>query len=246
MNKIEKLVNLFNYYKTQGATSESLNKTADKIQKINIKAYSRGTSFVNRRNIVSEFEIQKWDRLKCYVKPSKQIKLFDSAFGSGRDLIIAKDEGYDVYGCELSNYLYNDFLKQSLFDKRNLIKSDLRFISFGDETFDIVRHNASFLHMPIIGEGYTAHLCLQESYRILKPEGILYICTKEGTGFVAIDTQDGLGVRSFQLYNEQTLGDLLKECGFVAIEFNHYIRQRNRKNILWIEVYAKKIKNKKS
>ncbi len=242
-NELGKLVKQFNWDKLNGASSEYLNKLAEQIQKCNMSSYDIQTPFVARRNKITDFELKKWERLSEYVKPNKKIKLFDSAFGSGRDLLIAKELGYDVYGCELSNFLYTNFLAEIKFDSAKIVQSDIRCIPFLDNSFDVIRHNASFLHMPLIDLGYTVHKCLEESFRLLKENGCLYIYTKEGRGFTVIDTLDGLGERSFQLYDEKILDRLLNDCGFTVKQFNHYDRERNGKHILWIEAFAYKKTN---
>ena len=237
---LKELVKQFNCLMLNGASSECLDELAEQIQRYNMSAYDIQTPFIARRNRITDFELEKWERISELVPPSKNTKLFEMAFGSGRDLLIAKNLGYDVYGCELSNYLYMNFLAEFKFDSNKIIQSDIRNIPFCDNSFDLIRHNASFLHMPIIGPGYTVHKCLEESYRLLTKNGCLYIFTKEGQGFETIDTLDGLGKRSFQLYTEKTLKELLHDCGFAVTEFNHYNRERNGKRILWIEAFAYK------
>lgn len=237
---IEELVLQFVSARANGADNEKLNSIAEEIQKYNQRSYDEQTSFVLRRFKVSDFEMAKWNRLKAYIAPGKKIKLFDCAFGSGRDLLIAQKLGYDVFGCELSEFLYSDFLAHTKFEKEKLVNTDFRSIPYPDETFDVVRHNASFLHLPVIGKGYTVHQCLEESSRILKKTGYLYVYTKEGTDFVTIDTGEGLGPRSFQLYDERLLTDVLLDCGFVVKCINHYLRERNGTIIKWIEAFAQK------
>lgn len=240
-NELHNLVKQFNIAKTLNYSHKKLNEIAEEIQKNNMFAYGIQTPFVFRRNKITEVELKKWERLQKYIKPEKHIKLFDTAFGSGRDLLLAKKFGYNAYGCELSEFLYTDFLIKSNFESTKVIHADFCNIPFPDKMFDVIRHNASFLHMPLIGPGYTVHKCLDESFRLLKENGYLYIYTKEGTGFVALDTLDGLGLRSFQLYDEETLGSILADCGFTVKCFNHYDHMRNGKHILWIEVFAQKV-----
>ena len=240
VSKIDELVTRFISAKSEGADSEQLNTIAEELQKYNQRSYGEQTSFVLRRLKVSDFEMEKWTRLRSYVAPDKNVKLFDCAFGSGRDLFIAQKLGYDVYGCELSEFLYSDFLACTNFEHAKLVNADFRSLPYPDDTFDVVRHNASFLHMPVIGKGYTVHQCLEESCRILKEGGYLYVYTKEGVGFVTIDTGDGLGSRSFQLYDERLLTEILLDCGFAVKSINHYLRERNGTIIKWIEAFAQK------
>ena len=239
-NEIVELVNEFNLAKNSGKKTSYLNLLADKLQIANLKIYNQKNPFIDRRHRISEFEQTKWIRLRNYTSCNKNIKLFDSAFGSGRDLLIAAEQGYDVYGCELSQYFYNDFMQNTDIDSFKIACSDIRCIPFPTSYFDVIRHNASFLHMPLIDRGYTIHRALEESYRLLKEQGVLYIYTKEGSGFQAIDTDDGLGARSFQLFDENLIVNVLNECGFETLEINHFVRPRNNSVISWIEVFAKK------
>ncbi len=237
---LNELIEEFNVARKEGVESLLLNQLANKIQTYNMESYGANTPFAGRRKQVTDFELDKWKRLEKYIKPNKSIKLFDTAFGSGRDLLIAEQLGYDVFGCELSEYLYKNFLIENEHFSGKLLQCDMREIPFPNESFHIIRHNASFLHMPVIGLGFTAHKCLTESYRLLKDEGLIYLYLKEGHGFTAIDTGDALGYRSFQLYDEDLIIKLLSECGFVVECINHYIRPRNSTKIKWIEVFAKK------
>ena len=235
-----RLVEQFVAAKNHGADPEQLNLLAELIQQCNQRAYLGDTTFVSRRYKVTDSEMGKWKRLSAYVAPSSDTKLFDCAFGSGRDLLVGQQLGYDVYGCELSSDLYADFVASCKFSKDKLFHADFRSIPCPDKTFDVVRHNASFLHLPVICKGYTVHKCLQETCRILKDDGLVYVYTKEGSGFVTIDTGDGLGVRSFQLFDEQLLRQVLYECGFEVLQINHFTRERNGAPIQWIEAFAQK------
>lgn len=239
-SKLARLVDKFNNLKLKGASEHKLNKIATDIERINMKSYQENSPFVERRFRVSDFEIAKWNRLFEYINVNSNVKLFDCAFGSGRDLIIAKQYGFDTYGCELSPYLYNDFILNNDFEHEKLLLCDMRKIDFPSNYFDVVRHNASFLHMPIIKKGYTIHRALEESNRILKNNGILYIYTKEGTGFNVIDTKDNLGERSFQYFETDTITNILTECDFTVLQIEHYARPRNDSIIKWIEVFARK------
>lgn len=244
MEKDDKLVDLvdkFNIARSQKEESpEYLNALAEQIQLQNMLTYDINTPFIERRFKVSDFELQKWSRLEQYVKFPGKIKLFDAAFGSGRDLLIARDLGYDVFGCELSRYMFEDFANNNSWIGNKIVNCDIRNISFDNESFDIVRHNASFLHMPVIGMGYTIHKTLTESWRLLNKGGLLYIYTKEGNGFQAIDTGDGLGIRSFQLFTIDDISTILEECGFAILHVNRFTRQRNDSYINWIEIFSQK------
>lgn len=237
---MKNLVNEFNFLKQNGCEKPILNKLADNILEKVMNNYSlHRNEFLNRHREMTDFELRKWHAINTIFYKKDKIKLLDCAFGGGRDILYARQCGYDAYGCELNIDFYNKFLNENkLFDKSKIVNSDIRCLPFEDNMFDIVRHNASFLHMPIIGSSYTVHKCLEESGRVLKPNGILYIMTKEGEGFSCEDTGDNLGLRPFQYFNTKTITQLMNECGFNIININHTSRERNNKIISWIEVFA--------
>lgn len=116
----------------------------------------------------------------------------------------------------------------------------MRKLLFEDETFDVVRHNASILHMPIIGKGYMADLAISEAYRVLKPGGFIYLYVKKGDSLEFVDTNESLGGRVFQFYNYEMISALLERNGFKVIFNAEQEEDRNGSIIKWIAVIAKK------
>lgn len=71
--------------------------------------------------------------------------------------------------------------------------------------------------MPVIDKGYTADLAIEESYRVLKPRGLIFVFVKGGEGLKQVDTHEGLGGRVFQFFNENLVKDLLIRIGFSIV-----------------------------
>lgn len=237
---VKTLVDEFNFLKQKDCKKSNLEELANQILKNVMNNYSlHCNEFLSRHKKMTDFELRKWCAINTIFYKKEEIKLLDCAFGGGRDILYAKQCGYDTYGCELNIDFYSKFLNENkLFDKSKIVNADVRCLPFEDNMFDVVRHNASFLHMPMIGPSYTVHKCLEESSRVLKPNGILYIMTKEGEGFSCEDTGDNLGIRPFQYFNTKTITQLINECGFKIININHISKERNNKMISWIEVFA--------
>lgn len=90
-------------------------------------------------------------------------------------------------------------------------------LDFPDNSFDVVRQNASILHLPLIGKGYMADKAISESFRVLKKGGLIYIFVKKGFSLEFVDTNEGLGGRVFQFYTEERLSEVVKRNGFTIL-----------------------------
>lgn len=204
---------------------------------------------LERRNLQNA-ESQKWLRLLKCVRDNygdnKAIKLLDVGVGDGKGIQYAFEQGLDIYGCDISS-TFIDIAKAKLPDvyKDRIIKCDMRALAFPDEFFQVVRHNATLVHMPIIGEGFGADLAIREANRVLQKNGLLYISLKLGDNddLCQIDTGEGLGVRLFQLFKRETVDDLLRNNGFAITDTDHILEQRSSEcQIHWYNLVAKKIR----
>lgn len=178
-----------------------------------------------------------------------KLTLLDVGTGSGRDIKYAtKKLGMNVIGIDNSDGFINllkDLEKRGDMPQGSFLKADMRNLScFPDNYFDIVRHNASLLHLPIIGKRYMVDLALIESYRVLKNHGLIFIFVKEGSGLQFIDTGEGLGGRVFQLFTKKSIGELVKRSGFVILQISREIEYRNNMKIPWIGVIADKVRQR--
>lgn len=249
-----KLVKKFNFLARANYNAKvELNNIANQIQSELLKVYNSNEVELDallRRRYNFEKEKNKWDLLSKHIHLN-HIKLLDCAFGSGRDLLISKKLGFDTYGCELCDKYYDDFILNYPTMKKKVKLCDMRELDFPNEMFDVVRHNASFLHMPIISKGLTIHKVLEETHRVLRPLGIVYVYTKAGEGFQAYDTGEGFGQRPFQLFSEKSLSIVLEECGFLVEFVDTLSRVRKIRTlnegfkvvkINWIEAIARKKK----
>lgn len=215
---------------------------------LEIYEVSQEKDAIEARRQSKEHEMRKWVLLKNHL--SKTGDLLDCGFGSGRDLLIASELGYNGFGCELCEKYYTRFKTDFPDFKEKVRLEDMRNLSFEDSSFDIVRHNASFLHMPLLGKGYTIHKALNESWRVLRPGGTIYVYTKAGTNFCLIDTKEGFGPRPFQLFTKNLMYKTLMECGFSVTYLEIIKKERvsqqlngeGKKQIIsWVEAIARKI-----
>ncbi len=247
------LVGCFNKMTSECASFEALSCIAEKIIEKVEKIYENCSLDVDAliaRRQKREREQRKWDIMRMFIEGNSPYRLLDCGFGSGRDLLIAFEKGFDAYGCEFCKKYCDDFVWNYPQYSTKVVCEDMREMSFGDVMFDVVRHNASFLHFPLIGLGYTVHKVLQESWRVLKPGGALYIYTKAGEGFSLVDTGEGFGARPFQFFTKEKLSQVLIECGFSIGYMDVEEKERvvrnpngfeNRQKIQWIEAVACKV-----
>ena len=205
-----------------------MNLIADKLINSTIECYNNtAAQYGNLRAEIKEIDKERWNILATCIKQNfstiENLKILDIGACGGRDLLYGQQLGYDMYGIEISDGFLS--ILEQLFDNGKLNnkvkKCDMREIDYPDNFFDVVRHNATLSHIPVIGKSYTADKALEESYRILKKNGLLYVYVKEGRkegkkkGELRIhDTNEGLGERIFQSFPVELLHEVIERNGF--------------------------------
>ena len=139
--------------------------------------------------------------------------ILDLGCGSGRDAKNFTERGYKVIGIDLSEKLLAIASKNA--PKADFRLMDITDLDFSDNYFNGVWAAGSLLHIPKkdipdVTEGI---------YRILKPEGILYVSVKEGTGEVIKSDKIYGGVEKFwSFFQEGKLESILETSGFTILE----------------------------
>ena len=137
----------------------------------------------------------------------------DAGCGAGaRDVFFYWQRGYDIYGI--------DSIDENIEEARSLHPeiahrvsvTDLREpLSYPDASFDFVLCNAVIQHIaPEIVLGVT----LPELARLLKPEGVLQLMFKLGSGIETVYDRDYGTDRNFQLYRLDEVMGFLTDHGF--------------------------------
>src|SRR5579859_6691610 len=106
----------------------------------------------------------------------KNGKILDAGCGSARDTAYMIQKGYKAWGTDLSENLLVEAKKIHPEVPTQLM--DLTQITFPENTFDGIWCKAALLHI----ERENIPKVLKDFYKILKPNGILIIQTKEGVG----------------------------------------------------------------
>lgn len=203
-----------------------------------------------RTNNLKPLEEKIWKILVEYIDKFQlsnihNIKMLDVAAGHGRDMIYAEKLGYDIYGTDNCDG-FLDILKNLNFDgilkTNNIFKCDIRSLDFPDNTFNVVRHNASLVHMPLIEKGYTVDLAISEAFRVLQPNGLLHVLVKKGHNDIltVYDTGEGMGERIFQYFLCDTIKKVIVRNGFKVIHMSEEVEERVNGIVDWILIIAQK------
>ncbi|MDR1701068.1 MAG: class I SAM-dependent methyltransferase [Lachnoclostridium sp.] len=179
-----------------------------------------------------------------YINDVKEnVSILDVGTGSGRDMIFGQSLGYNFFGvdnCEGFIELLSKHASEGLINENSFKHCDMRLLDFPNNTFDVVRHNASLLHLPLIGKNYTLDLALSEANRVLKQRGLLYILVKFGNGLEVHDTGEKLGGRIFQFFNHRTLNEVVTRNDFTILFTSDLVELRGDTIIDWILLIAQK------
>jgi len=241
---------------------QELDRLSQRIQRIIIQQYNNmaETYVVNRG--MDAFQQELCDNFfNNYIlnacKQSRgfnhKLKLLDIGSGSGRDLLYYTEKSQEngniieLHGIELCKDLYYHLknLEDMKIIDAEILEKDMQDLScYGDESFHIVQHKATLIHMPIVGPGYTVHKCLSESYRVLKSAGILYLTVRESetSHIVLKNSGSGIGFRIFQMYSQEDIIELVETSGFVIdnIRILNNVRNDDEREVRWVEVIAHK------
>jgi ubiquinone/menaquinone biosynthesis C-methylase UbiE len=172
----------------------------------------------------------------------RKLDVLDVGAGSGRDVTyLARVSDVRVFGIDKSEaFMRHLKMREAKGDipSGSCIKADMCDLSvFSDNSFDVVRHNATLLHLPIIGPGYTLDRALSECYRVLRDNGVLFVSVKQGTSVEFVDTEEGLGGRVYQFFTEPVLTTILKRNRFKIVETQNAPSSRNPQ-VIWLRVLA--------
>lgn len=139
--------------------------------------------------------------------------ILDVGCGHGRDAKYLSEKGFNVTAIDLSEELLSIAMETA--PKAEFRVMDMRELSFPDNSFDGLWICASFLHVP----KEFAESTLKGFYNVLKPNGLLFLCVKDGDseGFSSSKSYGGCE-RYFSDYRLNELENLLGSSGFEMME----------------------------
>ena len=153
-----------------------------------------------------------------FVKYALGKDILDIGCGSGRDARIFTSKSFNVTGIDLSEKMVSISKRTS--PKSDFVVMDMLNLGLREESFDGVWSLASLLHLP---KSKTRE-AIEETYRVLKTGGVLYIGVKQGTGEELIeDKRYSQKINKFYSYFQPSeLEELVSSTGFSKCESIEY------------------------
>lgn len=171
--------------------------------------------------------------------------ILDVGTGTGKDIKYMYERGAKkVIGIDNSEgmiQVLKERQKRKEIPENSFVKGDMLQLPFSDGTFDIVRQNASLLHIPITTKGEMLDKAMQENNRVLKQNGILLVSVKKGNGVQFIDTKEGFARRIFQMHTVESITEVIEENGFEILNLIEIKEERKDNIINWLNLIAKKV-----
>ena len=206
-------------------------------------------SYADRSN-TAEVDVALYDKLfetaeNILNKPISEMSILDVGTGPGKSIKYIQGRGVkEIIGLDNSDgmiSLLKELEKRKEIPENSFVKGDMLKLPFPNCTFDIVRQNASLLHIPITTKGEMLDKAMEENNRVLKQNGILFISVKKGKGIQFIDTKEGFARRIFQMHTVESITKVIEENDFEILKMVEIKEERQGTNIDWINIIAKKV-----
>lgn len=157
-------------------------------------------------------------RIKTIKKYKTNPRILDVGCGAGFFLEVAKKEGWDIYGTEISEFA-SEYARCNL--GLNVITGELQKIKFENEFFDVITLWHILEHIP-----YPLDF-LSEILRIMKKDGILIIEVPNIGSYISslvLEDWELLAPKEHLFYfTEDTLKKLLEKVGFKIFKIESYL-----------------------
>ena len=153
-------------------------------------------------------------------------KVADIGCGPGRDTAQFNQRGFWATGLDYSIGILQEAMRRA---PAPYLQGDMRTLPYAPESFEGVWACASLLHLP----RDQAPGVLAEIWRIMKPQGSLYLALKEGQGNYW-DTKEG--ERFFTLFQEDEMRNMLQAAGFEI----HRVVINPGEDAPWLNIFARK------
>lgn len=192
------------------------------------KTYEDGT-----RLLVPEAELNEFLSM---LQPGAEV--LDAGCAFGRDTEFIKTKGFNVRGVDLSPALISR--AKELSPGTDFAVKDIRATGFGNGQFDGVWCNATLLHL----KDEDIAKALKEFCRILKPDGILAVSLKKGSGTQQfVENFSSNSERFFNFQTHETFLAHLTNAGLKEVAW-HYLNERERygqdkRDLDWLYSFSK-------
>ncbi|MCJ7450119.1 MAG: methyltransferase domain-containing protein [Candidatus Nanohaloarchaeota archaeon QJJ-9] len=193
-----------------------------------IEAYKNmAEEYDDYHNSIEEIE----GTLKRFLEEVDGKKILDVGCGPGRDAKFFAKKGKDVVGIDpVKKFLE---IAREKVPQAEFRKMDMRYLKFGDASFNGIWACASLHHLP----KQEADKALEELHRVLKEGGTVHISVKKGEKEKYIERDHySEGRRFFALYTEKELREKVEKAGLNVLKED---TEKDRKED-WVRVLAKK------
>jgi SAM-dependent methyltransferase len=173
--------------------------------------------------------------LSCFIKLiPRGGRVLDIGCAGGRDCAVLAQRGFKVMGIDL----VVAFLKEAkrLVPKAKFVRMDLLGLRFPANYFDAIWTNAVLHHL----EKKDLAVAFDGFHRILKPDGKLYLITKQGQGLVCRKDKFSQQKRSFLLLSKKDLTNYAISAGLKVRFIKTISDVSGRKNVKWLALSAEK------
>jgi len=161
-----------------------------------IEAYDK-----NAKELSEKFkkctDIDKRYAFKRFMDLLKGKKILDLGCGSGEHSSYFKEKGLDITAIDLSR----EMIRLCLDKKLNAVLMDIEHLDFENDSFDGIWAVTSLLHVPKL----KLKDVIKKLNLILKTNGVLYVCVKEGKGEKFVDYGSSDAKRFFAFWEEDEL-----------------------------------------
>lgn len=198
---------------------------------LTINSYDECAEEYSRFHFKESFE----NRLETFIKfLSDRTLVLDVGCGCGRDTKYLLERGINTIGIDLSKAMIEQARKYV--PNATFLQMDMRKLEFEKASFSGALAMASVFH---ISKKQMPDL-LTEFRRVLKDNGLLYICVMVGSGEKIVEKSAAvgeMGPRFFAFYSMNELRDLLSQANF-KIEYAFVDKYLD---VDWLNIYAKKV-----
>ncbi|MBI1968313.1 class I SAM-dependent methyltransferase [Candidatus Woesearchaeota archaeon] len=192
-----------------------------------IEAYNKNAKEFSEKFKQLMDNLKKRDEFQRFIDLLRGKKILDLGCGSGEHSLYFKERGLDVTAIDLSEEMVLLCKEKGL----KTVLMDLEDLEFQEEFFDGIWAVTSLLHVP----KQKLSKVIKKLNLLLKKEGILYVCVKEGKGESLVKDAFGNTSRFFAFWEEEEMKKLFEDY-FVLIEN----KKVQLKNTVFLQAFFRK------
>lgn len=164
-------------------------------------------------------------------------RVLDVGCAAGRDSEYFAEAGFDVVGIDASEGLLN--IARRKCPEVTFKRADMLKLPFEDASFDGVWSSMSLVHMDTPRD---AEKAIQEFYRVLARQGILFVAVKTKKGVETEVSKDSLAKdeRFMRYYTQEYMENMLQSVGFTILKSVVRDDAAGRKDFQVLAIFARK------